>query len=388
MPNETQLRRDVEFLAGRFPHRRANTENERAAAEFVRDRFAESTPNVNLDDFYSIDAASQLFGSYFAEFVVVALLAMLSPWAGAAWGTIVFVLFLGELSGFPLMSRFLPQYETQNVVARFLCPSPKRLLIVTANYDTPRATALTRPERAAWIRPAIVLSTVCMVLVIVTCFADALNVGGGAELPVTQWLRWFGALFLAGMALLIYLAQNGAEDTRGANNNASGVATLFSLAQSLSETPLRHTDVWLVATGAKENWMAGMQHLVREAELDAQQTYFLNIGPVGGGQLHYTKGEGLLAVFRSGKTLVRTAEKLATRHNAGPVIYRGLPTDAVIPKIYGYQAMSVIALEENGLPAQWNWTSDAATNIDVALLSRAAEFVEALVRDFDTQETK
>ena len=133
------------FLAGNLPHRASNTTNERAAAEYIRGRFASHTPDTELDEFHSIDAAYVLFSSYYAEFFIVALVAHWFPRVGLCYGAAVFLAYLAESMGYNLFARLLPQFETQNVAARFLATHPKRLLVVTAHYDTPKASFLTRP---------------------------------------------------------------------------------------------------------------------------------------------------------------------------------------------------------------------------------------------------
>ena len=72
----------------------------------------------------------------------------------------------------------------------------------------------------------------------------------------------------------------------GANDNASGVATVLSLAEELDANPPANLDVWVLLTGAEECLQEGMRAFVRahRGELDRETTYFVNVDTVGHGE--------------------------------------------------------------------------------------------------------
>jgi len=385
MVNSEKLKQDIEYLAGRLPHRGANTENERIAAEYLRDRLLTLTPQTEIEDFHSVDTYTYLFAAYYIEFLIVAALATWLPWVGLAYGTVVFVMYIAEFTGYSVMSRFLPQYETQNVMARFLSRDPKRLLIVTSHYDSPKATSFTDPARAHWLRWAHLAIVTCMLLVLVSCAADGMAVLEGSDYRVDIWIRWTCVAVLMSAAMTLYLGESNSEFVPGAVNNASGVAVLLQLAERLKETPPERTDVWLVATGSKETWLNGMRQFMLGLRLDKTRTHFLNVAHVGAGDLRYVTGEGMMHLFPSSKELIREARALAPEYGAKPLKYRGFPTDALIPLTRGYKAMSVMATGAHGLPAHWNWHSDAVSVVKMDVLARAAGYVEAIVRRLDAR---
>ena len=382
---EEQLRDDVDYLAHRLPHRGANTENERRAAEYLRDRFLKYTPHAYLDDFYSIDSSAYLFASYYVEFLIVALLATWSPWVGLVYGLVVFLLYMAEFTGFPLVARLLPQYETQNVVAKFMSAEPTRTVIVTAHYDSPKATILTDPRRVHRLRWVQILIVSCMVAILATCIADGMGVFAEWDNRPDQWLRWAAVGLLLGCALMLHVGETHSEFTRGAANNAAGVAVLLGIAESLSEKPLEHTDVMLVSTGSKENWLSGMHHVLKQLEVDRDNTYFLNVDHVGGGKLHYVTGEGMLHVYRSDAELVKLAKEEGRRMGATPLRYRGLPTDGLAPMVRGYKTLSIMATGEDELPVHYNWLTDTAPAVDLKVAAQAGELAETIVRRLDAQ---
>lgn len=375
-----QIRSDILQLAGRFAHRGAQTEEERHAAEFIRGRFLEYTQDADLDEFHCIDNYHLLFASYYSEFLLVSVLAWWWPAVAACYGLGVMTMYLAEFMGHRAFSRFMPQYDSQNVVARFPAAVPKHLVIVTAHYDSGAASPLTNPSVLPWLRPLHFLLLACMAAVIATCAVDAWGALDGTHFPYLAPVRWIAVSVLLVSALVLFFDAPNSEDVRGANNNASGVAALLSLAERFANKPLDEVDVWLIAVGSHESWMSGMRHLIEGQELPIPFTYFLNIESVGAGNLHYLKNEGMLHCLPSGRRLRSVAERTAAGFHAAPADLRALPTGAHVPLSRGYEALTVMGLDESGMPAHWNWHTDSLSAVDESAIAKAADFTEALVR--------
>ncbi len=375
--------RDLEFLAGELPHRGGITDRERRAAEYLVHRFEEHTDYAQIEDFYSIDAYPYLFAMYYAEFLVVGAIGWFLPWVALGYGLVVFLLYMAEFTGYSAMSRFLPHFETQNVTARIPCADAKRLLVVTANYDSPKAYGWNEGDAAKRLRELHLWLVVAMVIVLITCGAQGFNVFGAQSFRLDLIVRAAAVAGLVIAAGALYLGARRAEFTRGANNNASGTAVLLALAERLKAEPMESTEVLLVATGAKEMWLSGMRHLFRGLNVDKGSTQFLNVTGVGAGALRYVTGEGMLHVYGAGRDLVGAAQDVGPAHGARPMVWRNLPTDALIPLARGYQAMTVTATVDNDVPSEWNRESDTVGRLDFDVLDRAADFVEAIARRLD-----
>jgi len=380
---QSAVRRDLNFLAGDLPHRGGITENERRAAEYIEQRFREYTPLVQIEDFYSTDAYPYVFAMYYAEFLFVGLIAIFWPWIGLIYGVVVFLLYMAEFTGYSSMGRFLPHYETQNITARFPCAKADRLIVVTANYDSPRAYPWTEPGVAKSLRMRHLVLVGAMVLVLASCGAQALQVLGDDWARIDLAARGAGvAILLAGAGTLFNGARN-APYTTAANNNASGCAAMLELASRIKEAPLASTEVLLVATGAKELWLSGMRQLFRGMRADKKALFFVNVTGIGAGQLRYVTGEGMLHVYGAGEKLMAAAQHEGPAHAARPIVWRNLPTDAIIPMARGYEAITIMATGPDDLPVAWNSEDDAPGRIDPEVLTRGARFVEAVLRRMD-----
>ena len=383
---EEQIHKDMMFLAGELLHRGAQTQLERRAAEYIRDRLSESTQDVEVDDFHAIENPCYLFGSYFGEFVFVGLLVYLvGPVFSLVYGVGVMVAFLAEYHGIRLFGRFLPEFETQNVVGRFLAPRPGKLIIVTAHYDSGAASPLSSPGVVPLLRPALYALLFCMVGVIATCGAEAWMDLRGLEAPYLVYARWAGIAVLGVAAAYMFYASRQVEDIRGANGNASGVAALLRLAARLREQSIDDADIWLAATGSNEAWMSGAHRLLKLAKSEKRPVYILNIESVGDGRLHYTTAEGLLGRTACGKDIVAAARANAAAFGARPAVMSAVPTGAHLPLAWGHSAMSIIGLDEAGIPLHWNHIDDRVTKIENNKITQAADFAEAIIRDLARQ---
>jgi hypothetical protein len=372
-----ELRRDIEHLAGDLVHRGASTRSERLAAEYLRGRFLEVTPDVELDDFYAIEGPWLLFASYYLEFVVVSILVMWIPWAAFAYGATVFILYLAETTGYQLLGALLPQFETQNVVARLLAPRPRRLFILTAHYDSPKETPLIEPGIQGWLWAGHLVLVICMVLVLVSCATEAANVFPDSLAKLDDAVRWTAAGVLVLGAIIVGSCGLPGDYARGAVNNASGVAVLVELAGRFAREPIEDADVWFVATGSKESWMCGMRRFLRTHALDKDTTYFLNIDEVGLGSLRYLTSEGMLSSFSADREMVEVAKSLAVSSGAQPRRWRGLPTDALLPLVRGYKALGITAV---GGRTDFEGETDRPGAVDYNTVAQAADFAEGIVR--------
>jgi hypothetical protein len=219
-----------------------------------------------------------------------------------------------------------------------------------------------------------------MVLTLATCAADALGAAPDGIPALTPLLRWSAAILLALAALALFLCAGLSEDVRGANNNASGVAAALAIAQELRQNPIPESEVWILLTGANEAWMSGMRHFLDHAPKVARDTYLLNLEALGIGTLHYITTEGILHPVKAARMLRFAAAPTARAHGITPAQLRRLPTALHIPLYRGWQGMTLMALDQRGLPAAWNSIEDKVTYLDEDQILTAANFATALLR--------
>lgn len=380
------------YLAGRLLHRSAQSEYERDAALYIKGRLEQYTQDVTVEPFHAPENFSYLFASYMSEFLIVGAIALWWPEGAFVYGVGVLALYLIEFCGYRGLSRFMPQYPSQNVTCRFLGLRPKSTILIVAYYDSGCASALTAADRIRRLRPLHLLLISCMVIVIATCAADSLVEPAQSNASASSTLRWTAIVILGLGALALYLTSSRCEDIRGANNNASGVAALLGLAEKLAANPVEDADIWLIATGSHEAWMSGLRQFFGIHRFPKASTYVLNLESVGTGRLHYLKNEGFLYSLRADPSMTGLANALTPGRPIRAGTLRAVPTEAHVPLSRGMRAMTLMGLDRDGLPARWNQIEDRVTEVEntniAEVIDFSATFVHRLAEDHAAAEAK
>jgi peptidase M28-like protein len=218
-----------------------------------------------------------------------------SPLVGTALVAAAVVLTFGDGSGlFMLTRRLTGRRASQNVVSPEEGGKPGTLVLV-AHYDAGR------PPRAFrvffW----------SMVAVLVCCVARLPGLDG-AVLTAVQFVPT--VLLIVSVPLLVDLALAGAPP--GANDNASGVATVLRLAERYGGA-LEHFDLCVLFTGSHEGFALGMRAFLKRhrKKLSKERTVFVNVDEVGAGTVRYSRREGLLLTAPSHVQLVEICDEIA-----------------------------------------------------------------------------
>jgi hypothetical protein len=220
-----------------------------------------------------------------------------------------------------------------------------------------------------------------MVFVLATCGIDALGTFTETVNPYTWWMRWagvgvFSLLSVVGIVRMVAIRQN-----RGANNNASGVAALLHIADSLRQNPIENTTVLFYAAGSHYANMTGMRTMLTENPGMAENTYLINIESVGAGKLYYSIAEGMLHPLPCNAELVAVARQYREKYQSGHIVVNNRRTNAYLPLMRGIPAISVMRLDETELPAYFGVDQDLCENLDIQAIKEAAEFAENIGRE-------
>ena len=135
----------------------------------------------------------------------------------------------------------------------------------------------------------------------------------------------------------------------GANDNASGVATVLRLAERYGGR-LENFDVWVVFPGAEEALLVGMREWMsaHKSELDPERTVFLNIDMAGTGTVRWMEKEGLVLAMRYHPTLIQLCEEIGE----GRAMTSRQATDALIARGAGFPAITITLAQRPRLRAR------------------------------------
>lgn len=367
----------------RHPHRGSATAGEAAAAADLRRGLEQMGYGVQVQPFRSPRDTLYLGPcAVMAGFLAAARVGSAWPWAGLLLCLLLMAPMVGELLGSRLdFDLILPRYPSQNLIARLPGSGggARRTVVVSAHYDTQRASYLFHPSVAPYLREYFYL-----------VYAGLLAVPAGLGLrwaaPGAHWPGWVlgaGVLLTALNAVFLMACRRTGRYSNGANDNGSGVALLLSLAKRWAAAPRPDADLIFLLTGCEEVGTRGMKRYVRTCGLDRRATRFINLDNLGSGKLHYLAGEGMLAYKPYGPQLLAAAGEGAAEHPGRVGIRRNLllPTDGLIPTLAGYEAITFIAFAADGSLPDYHWHTDRPGRIDRQHLAFCERFLwEYLLR--------
>jgi Peptidase family M28 len=306
--------------------------------------------------------------------------------AGAVTGALAGALVADDIGvGRRPLRRVLPGHETRNVLVEFGDPAAQRTLLLSAHYDAPHSGLVFHPELPRMILrrlPARMRARANTTPPTMWgAVAGPLAVAAGSALGL-RWLRGLGLLACAGYAAA--MADVGLRGVvAGANDNASGVAALLSLARWLSAHPPAGVRVLLLFTGSEESILEGMAAWARRnlPALPAGRTSVICLDTVGSPRLLLLEGEGFLRMHEYDK---RWREYLrACAAEEGIALTSGLrfrnATDGQVTQRAGYATAMLGSADELKLPTDYHWKTDTPDRLDYGTVAEAARLCRRAV---------
>jgi hypothetical protein len=285
------------------------------------------------------------------------------------------------------LRRALPQGERSQVVAEIGPADAERTVVVMAHHDAPRSGFLYSPDIPELIFDRVLpiealpdTSPPLMWFVV----GGPLAVAAGAALG-SRALTKAGTVLSAGtVAVLADIARS--EVVPGANDNASGVAALLSLARALAAEPPESLRVLLVST-SEEATCDGIAAFAEKhfAELPVDSTFFLCLESVGSPKLAVLRAEGMLRMTdyppRSLALLDGLADDLDIELE--PNLRNRNATDAVVPLAAGYECAAIVSVTRLHQIANYHWPTDTSERVEYGTIADAVRLSEAVVRRLD-----
>ena len=316
-------------------------------------------------------------------FMVYPLAGRLS--AALAAGLSIFALFsdLLELGFIPNPLRlFIPKGCSQNVFAA-LEPQETHQgdLILVAHLDSHQAGKIFSSQ--AWI-------TFFQIFTMLAFAAFSAQVGFFLVGVLAQWTwLWYASIPSALSAMLLfglYWQADRAPYSPGANDNASAVALVLTLAEHYKNSPLRHTRLWFVLTGSEEVQHYGMKHFLKLHRADFTNPRAVVFEMVGIAGPSWEDKEGILIPFKPDRDLVQIAERIAREHpdlGAYPSSIIGANTEMVDARKVGIPAITIFGLTPDGHAPYWHQMEDTYHNIDTDVLTRTLDFSALFIKEVD-----
>jgi len=380
------IRSYIERLC-RWDHRGSTTENERQAAEYIRNEMAGLGLEARLEQFVSHTSFSWVYMLIYGGFFVAGWIGWKHPFWGVILCALMLALFLGECtSKWKAVASLLPKRPSQNVLGVLRNGSAKKKLVFVAHYDSSKSGLSFHPSLVGSFRGSFVTSVIVKALLtqtlIIRCF--------GGDGTLLSALRIATTAYMLVPILLLLHRELFGRYVQGAADNASGVGAMLGVAEKLAQNPPKNFEAWFLATGCEEVNLVGMCSFMRvhQYEIDRGTTYFINFDNLGNGSLKYIMGEGMLKVYPSCTEMICIAERLASEdefRDVRPHTYRLATLDALVASSRGYKALSLMGMGESDNIAHWHWPTDTLENVDFSLAEKGADFALRIASALDEQ---
>ncbi len=377
----------IHALAVEIGPRGSTTEGERKGAEYCRLVLQRLGLNPVLETFTSARSIfhPHLFGSL-AMLAAFALYPRGTWWVAALSACVSIAALVSELQelGFHdnLLRRLVPRGLSQNVHA-VIPPSGEHHqdLILIGHVDTQRTPFIFRTYRMVELYKA--FTTVAFV----TFALQAVLYGLGA---IYQWgWIWYATIPTALCALLlaaICVEAQRSPFTAGANDNASAVGLVLSLAEQVSQLPLKHTRLFCVFTGCEEVQHYGAIDFFRRHRTEMKNPRALVFDLLGCAGPGWLTREGIIVPFHSDPALVRLAEQLSSQNpqwGAYPVRINGGNSELADCVRFKVPALTLFGLTREGVAPFWHQAGDTFDRMDPLILGKTHAMAWAMIEALD-----
>ena len=381
-----------------FEGRLTGTDAERRAANDLAARLRNGGRRVEVEPTYVHPQWALVQALHCLLALAASLVALNFPVVGFVMALLTAVSMYLDLNGrFYLLRRIFFRRASQNVVSPGRRPDASGTLVLIANYDAGRSGSVYgrtwrrvldrlgalipapfSPSRLAFWSVALLIPLIGLRMAEIE--ANWISI---AQLPPTLVL-------VIAIFLLVDIQLSPAVP--GANLNASGVATVLSLADELDRDEPDELDVWVVLPGAGESLHAGMRSFMRDYrdEFDPDSTWFVAIEAVGAGEPRFEVSQGPVVSYGMPSRLTQLAEAIADADSErdDPIGARPLRSgdgSGSLPAVIaGYPATTITCLQpDSSQPSAIHTAADTPDALDPEALEQAHRFVLELIRALD-----
>ncbi len=287
--------------------------------------------------------------------------------------------------------RLLPRGPSQNVVA-IIPPTgeARRRVVLYGHLDTHRTPIFY--SHPLWLRAFSSLVGASFAGLVLQAIGYGWAALSRRDPPKPLSLAATG-LQLFGLTMTLHADRT--PWTPGANDNASGAASVLALGERLADAPLRHTEVWVVANGCEELGAYGIRALLDAHAPELRDADLIALDMVGIGAPTLLLREGLLLPSRPDPQLLSLAREVAAQHPGliGGEHEGGAYTDTGMVSRRGFRGLTIDSQIPPGHPSaaamgHWHQLSDTIDKIEPACLARTHAFVWALLREVDERAAR
>ena len=362
-------------------------EGEHQGAEYARKQFEQNGLQPAWETFRSARSIfhPHLLGSLLmlAAFGLFPLAGRVTALISALLTVLVIVSELQEL-GFQnnLFRLVVPKGESQNVFA-VIPPhgEHKRDLVLIGHVDSQRTPLIFRTPK--WVKVYDRFTMIAFAAFIFQAVIYTL-----AVFFPWDWV-WYASIVSAAAAVLLAamcIEADATPFTAGANDNASAVGMVLTLAAQFRRQPLENTRIFAVITGCEEVQHYGAIDFFKRHRAEMKDPRAVILEMLGCAGPAWTTREGIIVPFKSDPSLLAMAERLRDAHPEWKAYASQISggnselSDAVRFQV---PAITLFGLKPDGEAPFWHQRQDTFDKMDPNVMERTWEFALAMVQEID-----
>ncbi len=378
-------------------HRGSTTPEESWAADEIRSHFSSLGLMTERQDFKGHKTYGEKLLVHLIPAIVVAALTAFYPDFAVLSSIILIILILSFFAESYLLtdilSRIFPKRDSANVFARIPNDRCSQRILITAHHDSQKEGQIFNPRMIDLMKKRfsttsritpIHMTFLSIVALLFTTFLYSANLE--AKYTMVHTLTHLGFISWASFSTLLVLEwAAGSNYVPGANDNASGVAVMLSIAKEIMEMSssvdhydLSGTEICFLSTGCEETGMGGALNFIEKNEsfLTAKPTYVLCFDGFGTGVLHYLTWDGIMKTRPYDVDLISLGKEIAKKHygEERPFVSRVF-TDGLAFSTIGIPAITFVSLEKDLTISHYHWRTDIPENISMESVREARDFL-------------
>ncbi|MBT9164694.1 MAG: hypothetical protein DDT22_00615 [candidate division WS2 bacterium] len=383
----------IKYLSEKIGPRGSTTPAEAKAADYVKGYLESIGFTPMIESFASVTSAwwpasiglgLALLGALLFWFLKAgSLLGLITTLSAVAFILLEFSFITNPLRW------FLPKGKSQNVWA--IVPANgevKKRVILNAHLDTHRTPLVF--SSSLWLELFKYLIPLGLLFMVLSSIFYGLNIF--FDLSAYKNLLLIPTAFIF-FVFLLTLQPDFTRYVEGANDDASGVGVVLSMAEYLKMNPLNNTQVWVVLTGCEEVGSYGADAFLKKHKnklnTDNLPVYWFTYDSVGGkgGELTYIDKHTFLTIAETCPDLVSLLNKVGEENlelKAIPKSSRSGYTDSHVAVKHGFKTVTFLHQTKEGKLPFWHRQSDNLKNIDSDLVERTEKLTMKLLEELDT----
>jgi hypothetical protein len=388
-PHITAWLSHIRTLAVDIGPRGPTRPGERQGAQYAQAQFEKMGLHPSFETFYSARSIfhPHLLGSFLilVAFILFPLSGRITAILAALLSILVLVSELLELSFQNNPFRMIvPKGESQNAFA-VIPPAGehRRDLVLVGHLDSQRTPIIFSTQQ--WVKVYDRFTTVVFASFIVQAIVYSLAI----FIPI-PW-SWYASIPAALCAFLLggmCLQAESTPFTAGANDNASAVGMVLTLAEAFTNQPLQHTRVFAVCTGCEEVQHYGMIDFYKRHQQELRNPSALVFEMLGCSGPAWLTKEGIIVPFKADPHLRQMAERLAAEHpewDAYPCAISGGNTEMADALRLKIPAITLCGMTRDGVLPYWHQKADTFDKMNPAVMEKTWNMTRAMINRLDNE---